>query len=215
MNILRYGSLQLWILQIFCFGCITTNYYTGQTLEEGETVVTPGLDNLVWITEDEGVVEKNLAFSISFGVATGLPWRLEAGIRGYFPYTYEANIRHQINPRSFDWFDLSANFHVGVTFTEEFEDISPPYYKYGITLSKEIDGFQPFVSYYWNKSYLVRKDSDDFSDYSIICFGLAIPFRDDLIIPECNYYTSKYGDKGFFTFGIGLRAMLGRSESDQ
>jgi hypothetical protein len=207
--------IQIGIVLALLTGCVTTNYYTGQTLEEGETVLTPGIDNLLWITEDDGVVEKNLAFSISFGVAAGLPWRLETGIRGYFPYTYEANVRHQINPRSFDWFDLSANFHAGVTFTEKFEDLSPPYYKYGFTLSKEIKNFQPFISYYWNKSYLVEKDSDDFSDYSIICFGLAIPFRHDLIIPECNYYTNHDGGRGFFTIGIGLRAFLNRSESDK
>ena len=94
-------------------GCVTTNYYTAQTLEAGETVLTPGVDNLIWIENDGKVVDKHLTFSVSLGVATGLPWRFKTGIRGYFPYIYEANIRHQINPRSFDLFDISANFHGG------------------------------------------------------------------------------------------------------
>ena len=77
-------------------GCVTTNYYTAQTLEAGETVLTPGVDNLIWIENDGKVVDKHLTFSVSLGVATGLPWRLETGIRGYFPYIYEANIRHRL-----------------------------------------------------------------------------------------------------------------------
>jgi len=203
------------IIQImFGTGCVTTNYYTGRTLEQGETVLTPGVDNLIWIEKDEGVVEKDISFSISFGVATGLPWRFETGIRGYFPYIYEANLRHQINPRSFEWFDISANFHMGVVFSEDFDELSSPYYKFGLTLSKEIERFQPYISYYINPNYRSQSDWDDISEYSIICFGLAIPFKNDLIFPECNYYTSNHGENGFFTFGIGLRASLGKSDTD-
>jgi hypothetical protein len=201
---------------LFCLvllsGCITTNYYTGRTLEQGKTVVTPGVDNLVLITRDEGVIEKDLSFSLSVGVATGLPWRFETGIRTYFPYIWEANLRHQLNPRSFDWFDLSANFHAGVIFSEKFDDVAPPYYKYGFTISKEIFTLQPFVGYYWNNKFEFERDSER-NDFEIICFGIAIPFRDDLIIPECNYYRSPSGDFHIYSIGIGLRASLNKPKT--
>ncbi len=189
-------------------GCVTTNYYTAQTLEEGETVLTPGVDNLVWIEKSGEVVEKHLSFSVSLGVATGLPWQFETGIRGYFPYIYEANIRHQINPKSFDLFDISANLHGGIVFTEKFRDISHPYIKYGLTVSKDILSFQPYLSYYLSRNYIIENSSNDTADYSIICFGVAIPFKTDLIFPECNYYMLNQGWEGFFSLGIGVRVSL-------
>jgi len=140
----------LLLIFLIISSCITTNYYTARTLEKGKTVLTGGVDNLIWIEEDEGIVDKNLSFSLSLGVATGLPWRFETGIRGYFPYIYEANLRHQLNPREFEWFDISANGHIGVSFSEEFEEVSDPYFKYGLTISKEILNIQPYVSYYLN-----------------------------------------------------------------
>jgi hypothetical protein len=204
-------SLSCLIIYFFTFsGCITTNYYTGRTLEEGETIVTPGVDNLLLITSEEGVVEKDFSFSLSLGAATGLPWRFETGIRAYFPYIWEANIRHQLNPRSFDWFDLSANFHMGVMFSRKFDEVEPPYYKYGLTISKEIFSLQPFVGYYWNNHFEFEGESE-FNNFQIVCFGLAIPFKDDLIIPECNYYRSPEGEFSVYSIGIGIRASLDKS----
>jgi hypothetical protein len=52
-----------------------------------------------------------------------------------------------------------------------------------------------------------------FSDYSTICLGIVILFRDDWIFPECNHSRNSYGGKGFFSFGIGVRAALGGSET--
>jgi hypothetical protein len=189
-------------------GCVTTNYYTARTLTEGETVLTPGVDNLVWIENDGKVVEKHFSFSVSLGVATGLPWRFETGLRGYFPYIYEANIRHQINPSSFKIFDISANFHTGIVFTEKFKDISHPYIKYGLTVSKEIASFQPYLSYFLSTNYIIENSTNEAADYSIICFGIAIPFKTDFIFPECNYYRLHQGAAGYFSLGIGLRVSL-------
>ena len=106
--------------------CATSNYYTAQTLEQGQTAMTPGVDNLLWIVDDEGIVEKDLYFSPSFGIVTGLPYRLETGIRLY-PYILEASLRHQINPRSFKDFDMSINGHMGVIFGDKDKPISDPY----------------------------------------------------------------------------------------
>ena len=194
-------------------GCMTTNYYTGKTLESGKTVVTPGADNLILIESKEGIVEKDIAFSISMGVATGLPWRFEVGIRNYFPYIWEANVRHQLNPRSFNWFDLSANFHAGVVFSPKFEEVSPPYYKYGFTLSKEILSLQPFVSYYINNQFEFERVAQR-TDFEIICFGIGIPFKGDLIIPECSYYRSPSG-VNFYSVGIGVRVDLNKPKTEE
>jgi hypothetical protein len=193
--------------------CITTNYYTGRTLESGKTVVTPGADNLILIESKEGVVKKDIAFSISMGVATGLPWRFEIGLRNYFPYIWEANIRHQINPRTFELFDLSANLHAGVVFSEDFDDVSPPYYKYGFTLSKEIFNLQPFVSYYLNNQFEFERVAQR-TDFEIICFGIGIPFKGDLIIPECSYYRSPSG-VNFYSIGIGVRVDLNKPKVEE
>jgi hypothetical protein len=35
------------LLLLFLSGCVTTNYYTGRTLDNGCKVMTPGVDNLV------------------------------------------------------------------------------------------------------------------------------------------------------------------------
>ena len=209
-KVIIYSSiLIISIISLLVSSCITTNYYTGKTLEQGKTVLTPGVDNLVIIEQDEGIVDKDLSFSISLGIAHGFPWRFEAGIRNYFPYIWEANIRHQLNPRSFDWFDLSVNFHTGIVFSQRFEDVLPPYFKYGFTLSKEISTVQPFISYYLNNKFKFERVSER-TDFRILAFGIAIKNRNDLIIPECSYYRSPSGDE-FFSLGIGLRASLHRS----
>jgi len=194
-------------------GCITTNYYTARTLDKGTVVLTPGVDNLVWIENDGDVVDKDLSFTVSFGIAVGLPWRFETGIRGYYPYIYEANIRHQLNPKSFKLFDISANFHMGYIFSDGFEDVSPPYYKYGITVSKEIKRFQPYFSYYLNNSYFINGESDNGYDYTIFCFGLAIPNHDDLIFPEINYYKNEVSGVSYYSIGIGLRTAINKIRS--
>ncbi|MBN2425452.1 MAG: hypothetical protein JXR46_11910 [Calditrichaceae bacterium] len=192
----------------YFFGCATTNYYTAQTLEQGQMALTPGIDNLILVVDDDENIEKDAAFTPSLGIATGLPYRFETGIRAYIPYILEANLRHQLNPRTFKYFDLSINGHMGVVFSDEFSSVSDPYFKYGLTLSKEIGAFQPFVSYYFNKSYVFRDESDGAVDYKIICFGLAFRHKGNLIIPEFNYYKQDYVSKGILSFGIGIRAIL-------
>lgn len=41
--------------------CLTTNYYTARTLDKGETVLTPGLDNLLIDSSEEA--QRVIAFS--------------------------------------------------------------------------------------------------------------------------------------------------------
>ncbi len=215
MKYFTCGILLILYLLLLESGCITTNYYTARTLEQGKTVMTPGVDNLILIKEEDGTVKKGFSFTPSLGVATGLPWRFETGIRLYFPYVLEANLRHQFNPRTFKWFDISVNLHMGFCFNERFVEVSAPYYKYGLTLSKEIFSVQPYVSYYLNKNFMIENRSADISDYSIICFGLAVSFKGDLIFPEWNYYKNKDSTSGYYSFGIGIRATIKKSKTSK
>jgi hypothetical protein len=212
MKYLRSGIVFVIIINCVTSGCITTNYYTARTLEKGKTVMTPGIDNLIWIETDEGLIPKDVYFTPSLGFAAGLPWRLETGMRFYLPYILEANLRHQLNPSTFKLFDISVNVHVGACLGNEMKYISHPYYKYGLTISKEIYTLQPYFSYYLNKNYFVENKSDGLYDFSIICFGMAIPLQDILIFPEWNYYTNIEADKGFLSFGMGARVPLKKSK---
>ena len=55
----------LLLIFLILLSCFTTNYYTARTLKKGKTVLTGGVDNLIWIEEDGGIVDKNLSFSLS------------------------------------------------------------------------------------------------------------------------------------------------------
>jgi len=212
MKFHKSGILIFLILILWKSACITTNYYTARTLNKGETVMVSGLDNLFLILDEGGIVEKHLYFTPSVGFATGLPWRLETGMRFYLPYTLEANLRHQLNPRSFQWFDISFNFHSGIYFADEYKKISSANFKFGFTISKEIFRWQPYISYYLYKNYQPENNPDYSSDYTIVCFGIAIPFEDNLIFPEWNYLKNEHGDFGYYTFGLGFRVPLKKTK---
>lgn len=179
-------------------GCATPNYYTGRTLKEGETDIIGGFDNALWVNETKEDSEWDVALkpSASLGIFRGLPWRFEAGLRMYLPYTLEASLRHQINPRSFDWFDISANFHVGTLWLE-------PYTKYGLMLSKEINDYHPYVGLFAYNSYLLETETDVHFDYGVIMLGLGIPLKDFYLMPEINIMSISH-----YTIGIGARRIL-------
>lgn len=102
---------------------------------------------------------------------------------------------------------------MGVIFGDRYKSVLGPYYKYGLTLSKKIGIIQPFISYYFNKNWAFLNESDEAADYSVICFGIAFQHKQDLIIPEFNYYENDDG-KGILCFGIGVRALLIKKKSD-
>ena len=93
--------------------------------------------------------------------------------------------------------------------SDKFDDVSPPYYKFGFTISKEIITLQPYVGYYWNNRFEYERESER-NDLEIICFGIAIPYKDDCIIPECNYYKSSSGGFSIYSIGIGLRVSINK-----
>lgn len=198
-------KFNLLLMGYLFFSCATTNYYTGKTLESGQSTLTPAIDNLL-IVKDSKVQKKDIVFTPSFGYAKGFPARFEAGVRYYIPYLLEFNIRKQLNPLDFKWFDISANFHTGFLFSGV-DEISAPYFKYGATISKEINRVQPYCSYFYTTNFPYEEDEKP-TGFNSISFGLAFPWKSALVFPEINYFSSINGDHNYFTFGIGLRTSL-------
>ena len=188
-------------------GCIaTTNYYTGRTLKKGKMMISFGLDNIIIQSTDEGLsFNKDLPVSPSLGFAVGLPYRFEGGLRWYFQKTFEGSFRWQVNPSKFRYFDLSTNLHYG-SFHLEAE-----YFKYGITVSKQLGRFEPFASHYWYSSGDTNPISDpDVSDIwetnRVISTGLAIGVKEGFIIPEINYqYISGNFNEALIFYSIGFK----------
>ncbi len=192
-------------------GCVaTSNYYTGKTLEKGETAVTGGFDNIViQDAETHKIEKKDMLFTPTFGVAWGLPLRLELGLRWYLLKTFEGDLRWQLNPRTFQPFDLSFNFHYGIW---EFETT---YLKYGATLSKRVWKFEPSLSYF-EYEYTGTIDfhgelsgllpSDFHAKSNVLTIGLGYHLPNAILIPEANYqFAPNIHNKGVIYYGIGIR----------
>ena len=210
-------------LALLCFifgGCVSSsNFYSGRTLEDGKYSVGFAADDIALKSSDNSVmVSKNKPFAPSFGGAVGLPWRLEFGMR-YFPVNFiELTLREQINPRSFDILDLSANFHYAMDLGVY------SYFKYGATLSKDIFGFEPYIHYaayrfagsvgsVFDNSFLSGATSVFISSNRVAGFGIALPLKQGKLYPELNYqYFNGDLSHGLWHFGIGIRVYPG-SES--
>ena len=197
----------LFLLMISLLGCIaTTNYYTGRTLDKGKMMISFGLDNIITQNTDEGLTfNKDMPVSPSLGLACGLPYRFEAGLRWYFQKTFEGSFRWQINPEKFRYFDVSTNLHYG-SFHLEAE-----YFKYGLTVSKQLSRFEPFLSHYWYASGEKNTIADeDFSDIlktnRVISTGIAIGIKEGYIIPEINYqYISGNFSDALVFYSLGFK----------
>lgn len=196
------------LLLLFLPNCVSTNYYTGRTLKKGEKVIASGVDNLIWLSQDRDILDKEFPFSISLGAVYGLPARFEAGFRSYFPYVYEIHVRHQVDPAMIRWFDMSLNVHSGFFIPGGSDDGVLPYHRLGMTLSREIQSLQPYIGYYHVFNH--PDEVHDMAFYRMLCFGVGIPRGHDLILPEWNYCFDPHEGGGFMTFGIGIRAVLPR-----
>jgi len=122
-------------------------------------------------------------------------------------------LRHQINSSSFSVFDISANLHFGIRyyFNKTDAELLDKYIKAGLTISKEINDYQPFLSYYRMYPEYRFGESENTKDYanSVIAFGLAIPYKNDLVIPEINYqFHGSDLSNGILFFGLGIRAFI-------
>jgi hypothetical protein len=195
------------ILILNLFSCIaTTNYYTARTLERKKMMILFGLDNVFVQSTESGLqFNKDMPFSPSLGLALGLPYRLETGVRWYFQKTFEGSLRWQVNPKSFRYVDLSTNLHYGSFYLEV------NYFKYGLTVSKQIYRIEPFISYYWySNGEITSLSEDDFTDIlktnRVICFGMALKVKEGYIIPEVNYQYIKNNIKEALVFySIGFK----------
>lgn len=156
-------------------------------------------------------VSKDGPFAPSFGLAYGLPLRLEAGLR-YFPSRmFELSLREQLNPRDFKDFDCSVNLNFGHLVN------GYSYLKYGLSLSRDISDFEPYLHYTFY-SYL-GANNNDFSDSffagavsgfidncRVLGFGIGIPLKKIKIFPEADYqHSSDNFSSGLWHFGIGIR----------
>lgn len=200
------------VFTVFNFiGCIaTTSYFTGKTLEKGKIALSPGLDNLVIKSTDKNIEIEKPVFTPSFGAAIGLPARFECGIRWFYVQTFEGILRWEATPNSFNnILDLSLNFIYGY-YIEEYS-----YLKYGLTVSKDIYGFEPFIHYY-QYHFLESKDriyKELFSEVidinRNIGFGIAVPFSHAKLYPEMNYqFFNNDFSNGLYYFNLGIRANL-------
>jgi hypothetical protein len=199
-------------------GCVaSSNYFTGRTLEEGKLSIGAGADDVVIKSSDSSVsVSKDGAFAPWFGAAYGLPLRLELGVR-YFPVNFvEVSLRHQVNPLTFDVVDFSLNLHYAVQFA------GYSYLKYGVTLSKNISEFEPYVHYaayhfmgstasVFNDGFLSGASGKFIDNNRSIGFGIALPLRQAKIFPEVNYqYFGGDMKHGVWHVGIGIRVYPNR-----
>jgi hypothetical protein len=171
-------------LSVYYSGCVVTpNYYTGKTLRDGEKIISGGIDN-IYIADRESL-EKNetqTPFTVSFGFARGFPHRFEAGIRYLPPTLFDTNLRWEVTPDRFTAGDLSLNGHL-LTFLPYLV-----YGKYGLSLSKDIRGFEPLVNYYQyihvqglERSF--RNERTGAPLYRTVGIGLAIPIPHAQINP--------------------------------
>ncbi len=212
MNNMKLAFLTLPLVALLN-GCVaSSNFYSGRTLEEGKVAIAVGADDIILKSSDPAVtVEKGKGFAPSFGAAVGLPWRFELGAR-YFPTNFlELSLRDQINPRDFDIINASVNLHYGLLFGYY------SYFKYGVTISKNIAEFEPYVHYaayrflgsttsIFDDSFLSGVEEEFINNNRVIGFGIGLPIRSAKFFPEANYqYFGNDLSHGIWHFGIGLR----------
>jgi hypothetical protein len=195
------------------YGCVTSsNFYTGRTLEEKKFSIGIGADDIILKSSEESIsISKKKPMTPSISLAYGLPWRLEVSLR-YFPTHFiESTLRGQINPQSFDIFDCSLNLSYAALIG------GYSYLKYGISVSKNIQEFEPYI-HYANYHYMgaakgdfsdsfLSNVTDDFINHNhSIGFGIALPLRKAKLYPEVNYqYFGNTLRGGLWHFGIGIR----------
>ncbi len=198
-------------------GCVaSSNFYSGRTLEENSFSFGFGADDIVLAASDPGLtISKERPFVPSFLASYGLPWRMEIGAR-YTPIRYgELTLRHQVNPRSFDAFDLSLNLHYAALFG------AYSYLRHGLTVSKNISEFEPYAHYtayhyvggassVFEDSFLSGVSATLINNNRAIGLGIALPLRQAKLYPEVNYqYFGGDLSHGLWHFGVGIRIYPG------
>ena len=205
--------VSVFVIVLLLSGCVaSSNFYSGRTLEEGKVAIVAGADDIALKSSDPSIsVEKGKAFVPSLGSAIGLPWRFELGARWYPTHLIEVSARHQVNPRDWDVVDASLNLHYALLFG------GYSYLKYGVTVSKNIAEFEPYVHYagyhflgattaIFDDSFLAGAEEVFINNNQSVGFGIGLPLRSAKFFPEVNYQFFGNDIKhGLWHFGIGLR----------
>ena len=205
--------LSIVLLGLMICGCATSsNFYSAKTLDENKFAITFGADDILIKSSDKSLtVSKDAPLVPSLGAAYGLPFRLETGLRWYPPRLLEISLREQVNPPSFNLFDGSINLSYGYFFSHY------SYLKYGISISKDIHEFEPYVHYSFY--HFISATEGDFSDSFIsgaieefinanrtIGLGIGLPVKKLKFYPEVDYqYFNNNLSNGLWHFGIGVR----------
>jgi len=186
------------ILSCSIYECVPMNYYTGKTLEDGESVVIAGLE---YVDEQEYHNVAGPPLRVSLGYAKGFPYKFEFGIKYLFPLFVEGTMRYEITPRNNRIINMSLNSHLVTGYN------IPPFLKYGITASREIGPVTPVLGYYEYGGFNSRGElTFDFIYSQSISFGLQIPVDGIYLIPEVNHQFSDDDiSDGWAIYGIGLR----------
>jgi len=204
----------LLLFAIICLtcSCVTTNGYTAKTLNRGQVVLTPGVNNLLNVESNKQAETRFSAGLIPvIGISGGLADNLEVGVRLHAPSTLEGSLRLQLTPKSFDGFDFTLNAHPGIVFDIIEGEESQGYLKLGASLGKQISTYEPFVSFYRYSTPIEFDAADTFRRklrWSVLTIGVGIPRKGDLIVPELNYLLIGDGVDGIITLGIGVRAKI-------
>ena len=195
-----------------CRCVATSHFYSAKTLESTKFAFAVGADDIAVRSTDQSVqISKKAPFTPSIAIAYGLPYRIETDLR-WFPTRFlEGSVRCQVNPPTFDILDGSVNVSYAIVFG------GYSYLKYGITISKNISEFEPFVHFaFYNflgagkgdfaDSYISGAIDDFISNNRSIGFGVAIPSRKAKLFPEVDYqfFRNEIGS-GLWHFGVGMR----------
>jgi len=207
--------LSILLSSLILSGCMaTSSYYTGRTLEPWKFSPGFGADDIIIKSTDNSITySKGFAFVPSFLLSCGLPLRLETDARFVIPRLLEVSLRDQINPRTFELFDFAPD----ITFGDLFGGYT--YLRYGGTLSKNLDGFEPYVHY--SLYHFLKTTSSDFSNSffsaslseitnndRVIGVGIGIPVGNLKLYPEFDYqYFGNNLKWGIYSFGIGFRVV--------
>ena len=214
-----YSAALISFLSYSFFGCVaSSSYYSARTLEENKLALSFSADDII-IKDSKSSstqigISKNLPFAPSLGLAYGLPFRLETALRWYPPEFVEFTLRDQINPATFDIFDGS----IDVSYASLINAYS--YIKYGATISKSVNNYEPFVHYYFYHTvgtmtgsnsgsldgFITDLTSDIINNSRIVGFGVGVPVSKLKFYPEIDYqYFGNDLSSGLWHVGIGLR----------
>jgi len=187
----------------FMQSCLmTSNGFTGRTIERGKIHVSPAVDYLV-ISDEE---DTEFGFYPSFGLDLGLPLRSETGLKYYPLYFFKGSLRTQLTPR--DWHDWQLGTSVDLCYTSISSSPLVPFFR--LTAGYQTGRVTPFINISYSPIELYGKDR-----YIQYGMGAGIPIgpkgKQNIIIPEIMIGNR---DGYMLSFGLGFR-LSGRKKQKE